>query len=350
MSDTAPTTTTSAQAATSQPTPNSGQGEGKPSVPSPSRVASKGKAAGSSQGSAPSGSAGGTDTVSRETTAPAEFNFPDELDFDTLSDETRAKLKNWKTKLKINGQERQMSVLDAMRYGQKEWAADERMQKSSQIEKQHNALIQQLRANPLGLLEQLGVPVDELSKQRIAERIQFESMSPEQQEAFRARHEAETYKQQLLQQEQERVAQQTEQAKDMARGKWEKNMLEALQKSGLPNDPLVMKLTAQFVLANRQKGFNDFTAEDAIPMVRDFCAQMARYYFNALPPADLFKELGNDFDTRIRKHLLEQVQNPIKEVFKQAPPDSTGAGTARDSKGRYLTPDQAREALRKKFG
>ena len=257
---------------------------------------------------------------------------------------------NWKKKIKVNGKEQTIGLSEAFRYLQKELAADEKMKHSSQTEKAHKQLIEALRSNPIPVLEQMGYDVDELAKQRIHQRLQFESMSEDQRRAYQAQQEAEQWKQRLLAEHKQRAEHQEAQLKTASLQKWQTGVIHSLQNAGLPPDPLTAKLALQVVLSNREAGYNDFSVDDAIPYVKDFCLQMAKYYYKAVPTADLLKALGSEFDQGLRKFYLEKAQNPIQEKFKDRPVGNFKKEKSDDPRGKTMSPDEYRDHLRKTIG
>lgn len=292
---------------------------------------------------------GSKGTGDREDNAPQVPDLPDEFDLDAVDEQTLQKLQRWKKKVKVNGKEKDASLADLIRYAQKEMSADERMMRASEIEKRYDTMVNLLKTNPIGLLEKIGLNVDDLAKQRVLERYQYEQMSPEQRQALEAKREAEEYKERFLQMEKERLQKIEADNTEKRVQHWQKSIVTALQKSGLPPEPLVASLTANFVRAQRKAGFKDTQAEDVIPQVQDFCVQMARYFMKSVPTSQLFKALGDDFETNIRKYLLESVQNPIRPGFRQTP-----EGVPSDSKEargrRAMTADEYREHLNNRFG
>ena len=289
------------------------------------------------------------DTTSSNESARTQFSLPDELDLDTLDEESLKKLAKWKKKVKVNGREEVINFDQMMRYSQKEFAADKKMKEASEATKKLQILEEALRSDPGGVLEKLGLDVDELAKQRIAYQLQLQAMSEEQKQALYAKEEAERYKQELLHFKQQQAKQMEEQETNLARTRWAQEFKSAFEQSGLPPDELNLKLAAQFVLANRKAGFKDYSAHDAIPLVKDYCLKMAKFYMQSMPLQDIFKELGDDFDKKVRGFLMERVKNPMSTRSVDSAPATPPE--PKDSRGRkFITPDQMRENLHKRFG
>lgn len=277
------------------------------------------------------------------------FDLPEEFDIDSADEETLKKLSKWKKKIKIDGKEMTVPFLDSYRYLQKELAADKRMNEGVKAKQEKEELLLQLKENPRAVLESLGHDVRELAKTTLLQQIEYDQMSESEKRALHAEQEMQKYKNQLLAQEQAKAQQEEAEYRIRSSENWQKQIVGALEKSGLPKDPLCLKLTAQFVLANRKAGYSDFSAEDAVPMVKDFCTQMARYYMKSVPMPDLFKALGDEWDSSVRKYLLDQAGNPIKEQFKQPPSGRKGEVPSGRNQEKFINADQWRENMEKRF-
>jgi hypothetical protein len=320
-------------------------------APASRATANSGRAAGpaGSQSTHDLDSAKEQDAESSDGTVKAKWDLPEDFDLDAADEDTLKKLQKWKKKIKINGKERVVGLFDAIRYLQKDLAADEKLHVTNQLARQHQALVESLRNDPISVLKQAGHNIDEIAKQRISEQLQLQAMSPEQRQAYEAAKEAQYYRSVLEKMQAQKQEQQRNMAKEGAQQKWQTQIIDAMEKAGLPyKSPIALKAATQFILAERKKGNTDVTAYDVMQDVKDFFQENAKAFLSQMHPKDVLAFLGKESSEGLRSAFLEDVQDPIQsKAFTETPGGKYDA--ARVKPRDVISPEEYREQLFNKF-
>lgn len=286
---------------------------------------------------------------SRSGDEPTEtkWGLPEDLDLDAADEELIKKILKGKKKLKINGKEQVVSLDEAFRYMQKDLSTHQRNMELQKAAEERDALIQALQANPAAVMEKLGHNFDELAKQRIAEKLRLQAMSEEQRAAYEERQKREQVEQSYNQLVQQIAQAQREQAKSASAQKWQSQIVDALEKSGIPiKHPMALKATAQFLAAERKAGNADVTAYDVMPRVKEFLETLSKSYISTMKPADILQWLGKEAEESIRQSFIDRVKDPM-EPSRQTAAKPFNADPS--SRRNIMNPDQFREELDKKF-
>lgn len=172
-------------------------------------------------------------------------------------------------------------------------AANERFQKAAEIEKQHRALTERLKADPRSAMrEVLGEEnFAKLAIEAVQELMQAEQLTPEQRrikelEAAQAKVEAE--RQQVQQAKKAEAAQRLE--AEVAQ-KLDAEITSALSSGKLPKDPYVIKRLAAMVDAHLARGGNpdDLSMADFIPLVQDELKREHEAFLGTLSGEDVIQ-------------------------------------------------------------
>lgn len=187
-----------------------------------------------------------------------------------------------------------------------------RAQQHSELEKEVNQLIQDLKKNPRKILSDpnIGVDLKELAAQIIQEDIENSQKSPEQLEKEKLQQELESLKSERQKEKEEGQAKELERLQEQAYEKYDMQMSQALAKSDLPKSPYVIKKIADYMLLGLQEGL-DVTPEDVLPLVREEMTTDLKEMFAAMPEEVVEQLVGKDVINKIRrKNLAKAKEKP----------------------------------------
>jgi hypothetical protein len=160
-----------------------------------------------------------------------------------------------KFKLKFGKQEREVDESTLLAMAQKGWAADEKFQAAASTQKQLQALLTKLKEDPDMVLRQLGVEdPTELYRNRLAEHLKRQMLTPEQRElldakAKLAQHEANAKRFQEQQQQAK-----LEQAKQKYMQQYDQEISQAIEAQGVPKTSRTVARMADLMAKNIKAG------------------------------------------------------------------------------------------------
>lgn len=259
--------------------------------------------------------------VPRGTTPPAAPTAPPEL-----------------FEVKVNGQVRKYTREQLLAKASLGEAAHERFEKASQIEKRDAALREQFKKDPIKALlnPELGLTKEQI-KATMEKWYKEEFIDPEVlNEDQKARRELERWKAQKEAEEAEKAEREKltkeEQELAVAREEMQKEIISALEKSGLPKTRFTVARYAYWMRQNLDKGY-DAPPEVIMQQVKDERAELNQDLIAAATPEQVVSMLGPDVVNKIRKYDLERLKgkfNVAPTPQKSEPRESKGRKTMRD--------------------
>lgn len=180
-----------------------------------------------------------------------------------------------KLKLKVDGQEieEELDFNDEdglKRHLQKSKAFDKRAKEHAEYKSQVDQLLQMLQQDPEGLLERMGLNVDELAEKRLTRKIEEMKKTPEQLEAEKMRKRLEELEKKEKEAQERAQRAELEKLKNEQAAKIESEIHEALEnsKSILPKkNPQVLQRIAQAMVFAIKNGYTNVEPKDVIPFV-----------------------------------------------------------------------------------
>lgn len=233
-----------------------------------------------------------------------------------------------KLKFKVDGKEIEEEVdFDNEEYMTKQLqmakAAQKRMSEYSQLQKDVQQFLQDLKTNPKKVLAdpRIGLDVKQLAAEIIEEEIRNSQKSPEQ-------IQKETLEGELKSLKEEREKEKAEfQTKEMQRlqqqefQRYDTLMSKALEKSDLPKSPYIIKKMADYMLMGLQENL-DVTPEDVIPLVRDEMVNDLKEMFAVMPEDVIEAIIGKDVITKLRKRNVAKAKaappTPLKSQLQDS--------------------------------
>lgn len=264
-----------------------------------------------------------------DTSEATDEELEEVVDSEEASEEEKVEAKQElkkRLKLKVNGKEVEKEIdfndEDSLReLLQKGYAADERFQQASSLEKQMKQFAQLIQQDPLKALEAAGHDMDKIAEAYMEQRIKDMQKSPEQKrlEELEKQIEAERQKSEKLENERQQAEQ--ARAQEEYSRQLDDEITTALSSSELPKSPYVVKRIAENLMLAMDEGYEDVTVEQILPIVEKQIKGEIRQMFEAMPEEVIEKTLGNNVSEKLRKRRLQRQK---KVVTKGSDVKSTG--------------------------
>lgn len=254
-----------------------------------------------------------------------------------------------KYSLKVNGKQRDVELdlsddNEIQKQLQKAYAADEKFQEAALTRKQMEYLVEQLRTNPLSVLqhESLGINVKELAQKVMEQELEDLSKSPEQkridelEKKLKEKEDREkTLEDEKRQNELARMQSEASQALD-------DQITEAISKSSLPKSPYTVKRLADAMIEAVNMGYTDVTPDQIMPFVEQQLTEEIQRLFEASPDEVMEKLVSKKRLDGYRKARVSKAKAPPAELLKQAIKDT---GSKPDKK-KELPPFSVKDLLK----
>jgi len=186
-------------------------------------------------------------------------------------------------------------------------AYDKRSAEYATLKKQVDQLMTGLQDDPLTILRQMGLNVDELSEKHLSNQITELEKSPEQVIKEKMEKELQELRDEKQKSEDDRSAAQMEQLKNQYANEIQADISSALDdpNTSLPKTPFIIKKIAENMGIALKKGYN-VTAKDIVPLVEKQYKAELQEMLGKMPEDVLEKLIGNDNLTRLRKKRLSK--------------------------------------------
>jgi len=226
-----------------------------------------------------------------------------------------------KLKLKVDGEE----IEDEIDFNDEEglkrklqlsYAAKKRMEEAKAAKAKAFEIIKAFEEDPANVFKKLGPKGREAAERFLLEQLQEEAMDPkdkelrdlkkykEEMEAEKERIKAEREKQALAEQE-AKYAQE-----------FQKTIIDALGKSGLPKSPEMVKRFASIMQKNLELGL-ELTADDLVDEVKSDITSIIKSIVGEADGDHLINLFGEDVANKIRKSDIRKLQEKQGQVFQQ---------------------------------
>lgn len=225
-------------------------------------------------------------------------------------------------------------------------AAKKRMNEAVSTKRQAMEIIKAFEQDPESMLRRLGPKGREIAEKFLLGHIQEELMSPEEKERRDMKKKLETYEQKEAREKEEREAAANAKREADYANSFQQTIMTALQKSGLPKTPELVKRMAAIMSKNLEFGL-ELTPDDLVNEVKTDLTAIVKSIVGDSDGDSLISLFGNDVANKIRKSDLKRLQEKQSQVF-QGPKKTSGRGSGpvTPDKG-YETPEEFRERIRK---
>jgi hypothetical protein len=217
-----------------------------------------------------------------------------------------------KYKVKIDGQEMEVDEGELLSNYQLKKASDQRFQQGMQARKQAEEFIRLLKTDPVKVLSHpsIGLDVKKWAEELLINEMQEAQMSPEEKQLREYKEKLARYEEQeqLLKRQQEE--QQKEAVKSKYREEYNKQIISALDSSGLPKTEYTVQRMIHYMAKALQAEY-ELSASDVVDLVRRDYINDTKALYSGLDAEALVKILGDDVAKKLRKSELDKLKNPI---------------------------------------
>lgn len=225
-----------------------------------------------------------------------------------------------KLKIKFNGKELEESLPfeipdsdEAREYMTRQLQMSKLAQSKSQdysnLEKEVKQFIDLLKKDPRRVLSDptIGLDVKEFAAKILEEEIENSKKSPEQIQREQLEAELKALKEEAKKKDEEFKSKEFERLQAQEFERYDTQISRALETSGLPKSPYVVKKIADYMLMGIQQGY-DVSAEDVLPLVREEIQTDIKEMFSLMPDEVVESIIGKDIFTRIRKKNVQKAK------------------------------------------
>lgn len=216
-----------------------------------------------------------------------------------------------KFKLKVDGKEMDWEGTDEdiQRELQLSAKARKEIQSSTELKKELARFLDVLKKDPERALSDpaIGLDVVEFAKNILNKKLEDELKSPEQIEKEKLQREVEELRAKMKEEDEQRKTQEYERLVNEAERDLEEKVQEAIESSGLPKSPYVLKRMADVMLSALENQ-KQISPKQAMAIVKKEMHKDMKDFFGA-SPEDLLEELlGSENIKRLNKRQLAKVK------------------------------------------
>ncbi len=243
---------------------------------------------------------------------PAEDGNSTEEDAESeeekLKKQTKEEKKAWK--LKVGGKDIEINdENELIKRAQMGYSAEQKWQEASQMKKEMDNFLQVLQQNPSYALEQMGFDVDDLAKNHLQGRIDDMQKSPEQLERETLQKELEDLRTEREKEKETTRQSELKRMQDQYAIEIENDISTALDEAkSLPKSPYAVKRIADAMILAFQRGHQDVTVQDVLPIVEKEIKSEIQNMFSAMPEELVEAVVGKDTLNRLRKRRVSRAR------------------------------------------
>lgn len=261
-------------------------------------------------------------------------NFETATDFEEGGDETTADFESASSEknleedfeeepkqrytVKIDGQEVEVELDELLKGYQSTKAAQNKFQEAAQLRKQAETFIEMLKTNPTKVLTDpsLGINFRELAEQYLVEQLQEEMLSPEEREFREMKQRLQQYEETEKQAKQAEEQRKLEEMVEAGRENFQKEIISALEQSGLPKNNMTIQRMAHYLHAiitdpNVSKEIKDNVSFiDVADLVKQEWQAEIQSLLGTSNIDTLLAMVGEDNVKKIRRWDVERIKKP----------------------------------------
>jgi hypothetical protein len=196
------------------------------------------------------------------------------------------------------------------------------------------------------MLARLGPKGREIAEKYLLAQIQDDMLSPEEKEYRATKKELDAFKKEKEEREQGLKKSAAEKMEMQYAQSFQTTIIEALNKSGLPKTPALVKQMASHMQKNLSLGL-ELTADDLAAEVREENNKTLRAIIGDMDGDQLIKAFGPDMAKKIRQSDIKQLQERQSQVFQRGSNSGSAGGSRQDSKGPRSMDDWKEEINRR---
>lgn len=208
-------------------------------------------------------------------------------------------------KLKVDGQDLELSESEVIALAQQGRSASKRFQEAAATKREAEQIVNYLKSNPKEAFKKLGIDVRKFSEDTLMELIQHDKMTPEQKEAHQAKLDLKKYRDQESAAKEKAKKDQDSALEQQHMKTFDETFTQALSEKGLPKTPFTIVRMAQLTIAANKKGLN-MPASELAKIVREDYQRDQSALLEGLEGDDLLSFLGKEALKRISKAQLSK--------------------------------------------
>lgn len=197
-------------------------------------------------------------------------------------------------------------------------AAKKRMAEAQDAKRKAFEIVQGFEKDPASILKRLGPKGYEYAEQVLLEKLQNEMLTPEQRKMAEYEAKLKQYEEMERSQKEEQEKSQQSAIEAKHAEHYQKVIIDALDKSGLPKTPDMAKRAAYLLQKNLELGL-DLDASDLVSEMKKDVLSMVRGLVGSAEGDQLLEILGQDTAKKIRRHDIQSIKqkqlNGTKPVY-----------------------------------
>ncbi len=252
-----------------------------------------------------------------------------------------AEIKRWK--LISDGVEEEVDENELIVRAQKGKAADKRMAEAAAQRKKLETVMGTLKEAPMGFLEELlgAKQARELVEGHLYEKIQDETLTPEQRKTKEELSELERLRAEKAEYEKAAQDEKIKVLEAHYEQEYARDIPAALTQVGLPTSPATVKKVAYYMWQGLERGV-ELKAADVVNLVKEDYMSDVRSLFGASDGESLLQMLGEDVAGKIRKADLARMKK------EQSPVGTPTKGTSAERpKKKFMTMQEWKDEIAK---
>lgn len=178
-------------------------------------------------------------------------------------------------------------------------AANKRMQEAAELRKKDIAtqeeiqgFLQALKQNPIEILESMGIDTKDMSEKRLQAEIEKMQMTEEERKIAELQKELQELKSKEEAAKKQAELMEQEKLKSQYAAEYERDLINAIDSSGLPKNPEIIQRLAQYMHTALRLGI-DLNFKDLIPLVQQSIQSDLTSLLGSLPIEQIMQILGD---------------------------------------------------------
>ena len=213
-------------------------------------------------------------------------------------------------RIKVNGQERKMSVREAIKLKQLEQASTEKLTQGKQMQAQARALAEFAKNNPKDFLKQVCLDPYEFAEATLAEKLEMLGETPEQKELRELRAERAERAEKEKKQRADLEAQEMSERESKAMEILDREIADAWKESQLPKHKFYFQQIAAEMLSSESRGEN-LSAKEAAARVKTRFETHVRDTFDQLDAEAIRRILPKSVLKKLNEAEIKKVTDKI---------------------------------------
>lgn len=226
------------------------------------------------------------------------------------------------------------------------YASEKRMAEAKAAQHKAMSIVKAFEEDPANIFKRMGPKGREAAEKFLLEQIQEDMMSPEEKEfkmtkAELAKYKADDEKRKVESEKQALTAQESKYAQE-----YQTTIISALEKSGLPKTPTLVRDAAKLMAKNLELGL-DLDANDLAALIKESRGGDIKAMIKDMDGDQIVSLLGDDVANKIRKADLKKLKEKQGQVFQSG---QSGESKSPGKQPQTQSIREWKEQLDQKFG